>query len=164
MLRNVLRSVFPVLAAGMLLAGCGQGPEGPEVPQAREITRENFRDVGDWVIHFNAQPTDMLPAEVAKAYGIERSGNRAMLNVTVMRKEEGTIGTAVSADVSVKASNLTGQLKNMSLRKITEGPAIYYIGELPVANQETLVFEIDVRPEGASESYTIRFRQQFYAS
>lgn len=164
MLRHALRFVIPVLAATVSLAGCGPGSEGPDAPQAREITQENFRDVGDWVIHFNAQPTNMLPAEVAKAYGIERSGSRAMLNVTVMRKEEGTIGKAVSADVSVKASNLTGQLKKMTVRKITEGPAIYYIGEVPVANQETLVFEIDVQPEGASESYTIRFRQQFYAS
>ena len=164
MLRHALRIVFPVVAATTLLAGCGPGQEGPDVPQAREITQEHFRDVGDWVIHFNAQSTNMLPAEVAKAYGIERSGNRAMLNVAVMRKEEGTIGKAVSADVSVKARNLTGQLKNITVRKITEGPAIYYIGEIPVANQETLVFEIDVRPEGAVESYTIRFRQQFYAS
>jgi hypothetical protein len=164
MIKTAFRIVLPALATAALLVACGPGGDERDAPQAREITRENFRDVGDWVVHFNAQPTDMLPAEVAKAYGIERSGNRAMLNVAVLRKEEGTTGTPVTANVTVKASNLTGQLKNMALREITEGPAIYYIGEVPVANQETLVFEIVVRPEGAADSYTIRFRQQFYAS
>ena len=95
---------------------------------------------------FSAQSTDQLPPEVARAYNIVRSKNRAMLNVSVLREED---GTAVVAQVSVKTVNLTGQLKNVTMRQIEEGDAIYYIGEVAIANRETLVFDISVTPEGS---------------
>jgi hypothetical protein len=64
----------------------------------------------------------------------------------------------------VAARNLTGQLKNVSIRKIEEAGAIYYIGEIGVANRETLIFEISVTPEGESQTHVVSFRQQFYTS
>ena len=77
--------------------------------------------------------------------------------------EEGT-NTPVTADVSVKTVNLTGQLKNVTMRKIEEQEAIYYIGETPVANQETLIFDISVRPEGVETASDVRFKRQFYSN
>lgn len=142
---------------------CGQGPSQDEgAPQAQEITRENFQEFGDYVVYFNAQATSMLPPEVARAYGIQRSSNRAMLNVTIIRKVSGSTGQPTPAVVSVDASNLTGQLKEVDVREVREGEAIYYIGELSVANRETLIFDISVRPEGVSDPFRVRFRQQFY--
>jgi hypothetical protein len=158
----VPRSWLIALLATTAVA-CGQGPSQDEgAPQAREITRENFQEFGDYVVHFNAQATSMLPPEVARAYGIQRSSNRAMINVTVIRKVPGSTGQPTQAVVSVDASNLTGQLKEVDVREVREGEAIYYIGELSVANRETLIFNISVRPEGATESFRVRFQQQFY--
>ena len=104
----------------------------------------------------------VLPAEVARAYGIVRSDSRDMLNVSVIRKQAGTIGKPVAAQVKVNASNLTGQLKNVDVRQIDEGDAIYYIGELSVANRETLIFDITVTPDGASAPSEVRFKREFY--
>lgn len=160
--RPVLRPWLIALLATTVVA-CGQGPSQEEsAPQAREITRENFQEFGDYVVHFNALATSMLPPEVARAYGIQRSSNRAMLNVTVIRKVPGSTGRPTQAVVGVDASNLTGQLKDVEVREVREGEAIYYIGELPVANRETLIFDISVRPEGSTDSFRVRFRQQFY--
>ena len=83
-----------------------------------------------------------------------------MLNVSVV--EEAT-RQPVSATVTVKTVNLTGQLKNVVMRKIQEQEAIYYIGETPVANRETLVFDISVTPEGVEEASSLRFQRQFYS-
>ena len=47
------------------------------------------------------------------------------------------------------------------MRMIQEQEAIYYIGETPVANQETLVFDISVRPDGVEEASDVRFKRQF---
>lgn len=153
--------LIAVLAS--FLGACGQGQSPDQgAPPAREITRENFQDFGAYVVHFNAQATSMLPPEVARAYGIRRSSNRAMLNVTVIRKVPGSTGRPTQAVVGVDASNLTGQLKDVEVREVREGEAIYYIGELPVANRETLIFDISVRPEGSTDSFRVRFRQQFY--
>jgi len=130
------------------------------VPQAQPAAASDA-DIGDHVVHFSAQSTDQLPPEVARAYGIVRSKNRAMLNVSILK--EGTI-TAVTADITVRTVNLAGQLKNVTMRKIQEGDAIYYIGETGIANRETLIFNISITPEGATEASDVSFMRQFYSN
>jgi hypothetical protein len=141
-----------------VLSACGEGGEAADVPVAQPANASDA-DIGDHVVHFSAQSTDQLPPEVARAYNIVRSKNRAMLNVTVLREAD---NTPVTADVRVKTVNLTGQLKNVTMRKITEQEAIYYIGEIPVANRETLIFDISITPEGATEPAEVRFKRQFF--
>jgi hypothetical protein len=152
-----------VVAAGtsvvaILLAACGGGAD-PTVPQAR-AAGETMADIGDHVVHFSAQSTDQLPTEVARAYNIVRSKNRAMVNVAVLEQDT---NTPVTANVTVKTVNLTGQMKNVVMRKVQEQEAIYYIGETPVANRETLIFDLSITPEGATEASQIRFQRQFYS-
>lgn len=157
---------FPLMAIlAMTIAACGQDQSGSDGTEpATEITRRSFTEFGDFVVHYNAQATEMLPPEVARAYGIQRSANRAIVTVSVLRKAEGTIGQPVAAAITIDASNLTGQLKTVETREIQESGAIYYIGEIGVANRETLIFDITVRPEGETKSFRIKFRQQFYTS
>jgi len=128
------------------------------VPQAQPASASDI-DIGDHIVHFSAQSTDQLPPDVARAYGIVRSKNRAMLNVSVIK--EGTT-IAVPADITVRTVNLAGQLKNVTMRKIEEQEAIYYIGETAVANHETLVFNISITPEGATVASDVRFTREFY--
>lgn len=141
-----------------LVAACGGPGESAAVPEAQPAGASST-DIGDHVIHFSAQSTDQLPPEVARAYDIVRSKNRAMLNVSVLRKED---NTSVVADVTVKTVNLTGQLKNITMRRINEQEAIYYIGEVAVANRETLIFDISVMPEGSDTASDVRFKRQFF--
>lgn len=141
-----------------LLSACGGPDESATVPEAQPAGSTSA-DIGDHVVHFSAQSTDQLPPEVARAYNIVRSKNRAMLNVSVLNESD---NTAVAANVSVKTVNLTGQLKNVTMRQINEQDAIYYIGEIPVANRETLIFDISVQPEGVDTVSDVRFKRQFY--
>lgn len=148
-----------VLAVGFLvtIAGCQQPPN-----EAAFRGTETSKDFGDYVVHFSALTTDQLTAEIAQRYGIVRSKNRAMLNVNILKKEEGTIGTPVAGEVSVFANNLTGQLKNITVREIREGEAIYYIGECSITNRETLIFTIDVTPINEASSFSVRYMKQFF--
>jgi hypothetical protein len=148
------------LACLSLLAACGGPTADTPVPQAQDAGN-SFVDIGEHVVHFSALSTDQLPPEVARQYNIVRSKNRAMLNVSVL--DEST-GNAVTADVVVKTVNLTGQLKNVTMRKIEEQEAIYYIGETPVANRETLIFDISITPEGMTEAKDVRFKRQFFTN
>ena len=84
------------------------------------------------------------------------------VSVGVPSKRESD-SASVPAEVSVKTVNLTGQLKNVAMREIEEQDAVYYIGETPVANRETLVFDISVTPEGASNPSEVRFKRQFFS-
>lgn len=166
MSKMTISRIFTSLFAVALLAAC-QEPEQVDPKLAQEPpSQDSHRDFGDYRIHFNALSTDNLAPEVAKAYNIVRSKNRAMLNVSVIRREPAGVGTPVKGRVSVRATNLTGQLKTMKLREIAEGQGgsggIYYIGEIPVADGETLIFDISVTPAGESSSYQVRFQKQFF--
>ena len=141
-----------------LASACGGSGEPGDVPEAQPAGATSA-NIGDHVVHFSAQTTDQLPPAVARAYNIVRSKNRAMLNVSVLRASD---NTAVEAVVAVKTVNLTGQLKNITMRQINEQEAIYYIGELPVANRETLIFDISVIPDGADQASEVRFKRQFF--
>ena len=147
-----------ILSLSGLIAACGGGGDTPAVPTA-EPAGESMKDIGDHVVHFSAQSTDQLSPDVAKAYNIVRSKNRAMLTVSVLRESD---NVSVPADVTVKTVNLTGQLKNVTMRRIDEQDAVYYVGETAVANRETLIFDITVTPEGGTGPSEVRFKREFF--
>jgi hypothetical protein len=149
-----------VLSFLSLIAACGGPGADATVPRAEPAAASSV-DIGNHIVHFSALSTDKLPPEVARTYNIVRSQNRAMLNVSIIEKGS---NTPVVASVTVKTVNLTGQLKNVTMRMIREQAAIYYIGETPVANQETLIFDISVKPDGVEEPSDVRFKRQFFTN
>lgn len=128
------------------------------------VLAENSTTTGGYTIHHNALTTDVLPAQVASAYGIQRSKNRGLLNVSVIRDEPGTLGTPVRANIRAVAKNLFGQIRQIDLREIVEERAIYYIAEFPIAHGETLLFEFEVMPEGGRYPLRATMRRDFYTN
>jgi len=146
------------------LSGCGPSAE-VDVTNTQEgvlPATESSRDFGDYVVFFNALNTDQLTPDIARQYEIVRSKSRAMLNVSIHRKQEDGSTTAVTGAVSASAINLTGQLKPMTLREIREEDAIYYIGELAITDAEVLIYTIDVTPSNEPSRFTVRFKKQFF--
>jgi hypothetical protein len=146
------------------VAACGGPGENAEVPEALPAG-DSFSDIGDHVVHFNAITTDQLPAEYARNYGITRSPNSAMLNVSIIDEAD---DLPVAGDVSVKVVNLTSQLKDVEIRRIDEPgtddtfDAIYYVGIVDIRNREVLVFDVTVKPEGVDKAESLRFTRQFF--
>jgi hypothetical protein len=85
-----------------------------------------------------------------------------MLTVSIIEKEAGAVGTPVAATVTASAVNLNGQLKNVTIREISEDGSFYYIGDCGVADEETLIFTIEVTPTGETTPFSIRYRKQFF--
>ena len=141
-----------------VLNSCSGINENAAIPLA-QTARPTFIDIGNYSIHFSAQLTNQLPLEVARKYKISQSKNTALLNIAVV---ENMTQIPVSANISVKATNLAGQRKNFTLRMLHDKEAIYYIGETSVANHETLIFDIEVIPEDTAENSQIRFESKFY--
>jgi len=123
---------------------------------------EQAKDFGKYRIHYSAIQTSFLSPKVSHDYGIGRSRNRIMLNIAVQEIIPDGKNKSIVASVTVTATNLTGQLKSLSMRPIHDRDVIYYIGELGVANQETLDFKINVKPENSKENLVFNFRQKFY--
>jgi hypothetical protein len=128
---------------------------------ALPVLAENSVRSGDLVVHYNAVPTTSLTADVARQYGITRSANRALVNVSVRRGAPGA-DQAVPATVRVAATNLNGQRSDLRVREVREGEAIYYLAEARVQGQETLNFEVEVSAEGATAPVRASFRQEFF--
>ena len=149
----------------VLLSACEQNTGTSQNNTARVSFDPNVHDkeLGKYIIHVNALTTDQLPAEVARGYKISRSKNRAMLNISI-REKQGDGEKPVTASVKITAKNLSSQLKNVKLREIKDKDpiAIYYIGELPVSNEETIIFDMDIIPTGTSEPVLLSYKQQFY--
>lgn len=123
---------------------------------------ENSTKTPGYTIHHNAIPTAILTPEIASSYGITRSKYRGLLNISVIKDVPGTTGKAVPATVEAYTFNLIGQIYNIKLRRVEEGEAIYYIGDFPIVDAETLKIRLEVRPEGAARSVKTEISQQFF--
>ena len=152
-----------LLAALLSVVGCDGASNAPAGAVADSAIDVTYVEWGTYVIHFNAFTTDQLAPDVASKYGIVRSKSRAMLNVTVLGKQPDGTTKPVKAQVVVQVANLAAQIKTLQLREIVEGDgeAIYYVGDTAVAKGETLVFDVQVTPEGESQSHRLKFTRHF---
>lgn len=121
---------------------------------------ENAKEYADHIVYYNAFPTDSLPPQMTKQYGLKRSKNYAMVNISVMEKGAGT-PVGVKSKVTGNLKNLMGQSRALEFREIKEGKAVYYIAQIGVQSRENVNFFIDIVPEGGKEKYEIKFSKKF---
>lgn len=151
-----------LLAAGLTACGpSGSGTSLNDAPQARELA-PTVQDFGDYIVHYNAISSDSITPQDASRYGIARSRSKALINVVMLNKDGSPGHTPVGGSVSARVNNLTGQTKSVEMQQVTEGDAIYFIGVVPVAHNETLNFNIDATPDGRDEPLQVKFQQQFF--
>jgi hypothetical protein len=120
----------------------------------------NSMRVGDLYVYYNALPSTQLTPEIARQYGVTRSANRALLNVSVRRGEPGA-DVAVPATVRAVATNLAGQRNTVAMREVRDGEALYYLGEARVSGQDTLTFELEIIVQGQAPMSAV-FKQEFF--
>ncbi len=123
---------------------------------------ESSMEFGDYVVHYNAFRSDTISPEVAKQYGLARASNRILVNIAVLKKVMNTTGKPTSSKVTGHASNLTGQLKQLEFKEITEGTAIYYLAEAKISDGEFLKFDIKIMPEGETRAARLKFNKRFF--
>ena len=124
---------------------------------------QQSQDFGEYVVHYNALNSNLIPPQVAKSYGIKRSSSQVLLNITLLKKVLDTPGTPTAATIVASATNLTGQRREISIREIKDSEgAIYYLGEFPVHNMETFNFVVEATPKGEDQALVVKFLQQFY--
>ncbi|MFA5240762.1 MAG: DUF4426 domain-containing protein [Sulfuricella sp.] len=116
---------------------------------------------GDVDVNYNVVTTDTLAPQVARAYGIQRSKNRLLLTVAVSRMDERNIPRPVSADVTAHTVNMIEQQRQIKMRNIKEGEAIYYIGDFSFATPDFLRFTLNVAEPGAAKPWKIEFQRNY---
>jgi len=122
---------------------------------------EQPRNFGDYTVHYTAFTTDNLTPSVARAYNIPRSKKRALLNVSVLKKTANDSSRPTRASIKGTTTSPGQQLRELSLREISEKGTIYYIAETPVVDAETLKYSLEIIPEGETTAYRFSFQEQF---
>lgn len=107
-------------------------------------------------IHYIVFNSSFLQPAVAKASGLERGKNIAVLNVSPLRNGKGEKST-----VSGSMTNLLGQIKNLEFREIDEGDAVYYIAQFPIDSRELLKFDIKL-VDSERKSHSLKFNQEVF--
>ncbi|MGL5186664.1 MAG: DUF4426 domain-containing protein [Plesiomonas shigelloides] len=120
---------------------------------------EQLQTLGNLEIHYSVFPSTMLTPEIASRNGLTRSNYRTILTVTAL--DASVAGKpAVDINLSGQAQNLIGNTRQLSFKAVQEGSARYYLAEVPIVNEETYRFTLDIQSKTASG--TVRFQQTFY--
>ena len=105
------------LLMASLVTGCDPGPTPPQASAAApavEPDTTSSRDFGEYVVYFNALRTDALTPEIAKMNNIARSANRALVNISLVKKAEGTAGAPVNFAVQLALGAQTSTTNPLS--------------------------------------------------
>jgi len=146
MLRRVL-SFLPVLLLAVSLP----------------VQAEQYRDFGHYRVHYSAFKSDMLSPEIAKAYDLSRSHYKAVVNITVQKKE-GDSYQPVEASVKGTARDIYSKVQNLKMKEVKEGNVVYYLAELPIVDEQKLTFTIHVKPKGEDVVREVSFARQFFVN
>lgn len=139
--------LFAVLCRILIATSIGMLPTNSYAEQAQTL--------GQWEVHYIVLNSTFLQPDIARQYGVQRSKYNAFVNISVLDKDS---KEAQDVDVRGVATNLLGNSKELSFKKVQEQQAIYYLAQLSFRNRETFRFEITV--QHGNEQQTLKFKQE----
>ena len=118
-----------------------------------------FKNFKNWQVHYSVFPSSFLQPKIANHYGIIRSDYHAVVNISVLAKEN---KAAKKVLISGTATNLVGQTKSLTFTEIVDGDAIYYIANIKYSNEETLRFKLNIKTPKIHEQ--LSFKKTLYVN
>ena len=150
-MKALLQGLFLIFAATAVQA---------QIDQPKEIsTEEKF---GDYTVHYNVFTSTDIPAKVAEAYKLVRGKDRALLNISLTKTENGSTSLGLPAVLAGARKNLMQQKQALTFIEIKEGDATYYLAPFVFNNEELLHFDIQVSPDANSKPMTFTFNRTLY--
>ena len=120
---------------------------------------KNMKKMDNINVHYIALGSTFLTPEIAKAYGIERSRYKGLVNISVLdNTQKGN--PAKTVIINGKARNDVGQIKSLEFIEVVEGEAVYYLAQVSYSNEETIYFDINITDKG--QQHNLKFSQKFY--
>ena len=110
------------------------------------VSAEQKKTFGDYDVHYSVLNSTFISPEVAKAYGIVRGKDRALINIAVRQNLDRGMSKAKKSIISGHSSDLIHRTE-LEFREIIEQEAIYYIAELRFNNKELRTFTIKIQPD-----------------
>ncbi|MBA6340046.1 DUF4426 domain-containing protein [Colwellia sp. MB02u-10] len=120
---------------------------------------ENMKKMDGLNVHYIALGSAFLTPEIAKAYGIERSRYKGLVNISVLDNTQAG-NPSKTVFINGKARNDVGQIKSLEFTEVKEGDAVYYLAQVSYTNEETIYFDINITDKG--KQHNLKFSQKFY--
>jgi len=119
-----------------------------------EVKRQ--QSYGELDVHYNIFNSTFLQPDTAKAVGLNRSKNQAVLNVSMVKSGKGQKGA-----VTGSFQNLLGQTEVLNFKEIDEGDAVYYLAQFAITGRELLRFELQVT-DSDGKAHLLKFNQEVF--
>lgn len=150
-MKKLLQSVLLIFVAATAQA---------QIDQPKEIsTTAKF---GDYTLHYNVFHSTDIPAKVAEAYKLVRGRDRALVNISLTKTENGSTSLGLPAVVSGATKNLMQQKQALKFIVVNEGNATYYLAPFVFNNEELLHFDIQVSVNENTKPMTFTFNRTLY--
>lgn len=128
------------------------------VTSANSVQGGQYKELGPWQVHYIAFPSTFIQPNIAKAYGLERSNYKGIINISVLANKEGT--PAQKAKLTGEAKNLLGSKQTLEFKEVVDGDAIYYLAQVDFRNEEIYRFKININQ--GNNFQVLNFQQKFY--
>jgi hypothetical protein len=128
------------------------------ITSADSVQGGQYKELGPWQVHYIAFPSTFIQPNIAKAYGLERSNYKGIINISVLANKEGT--PAQKAKLTGEAKNLLGSKQTLEFKEVVDGDAIYYLAQVDFRNEEIYRFKININQ--GNNFQVLNFQQKFY--
>jgi hypothetical protein len=131
-----------------------------QIDQTKEITTS--QKAGDYTVHYNVFNSTDIPATVAEQFKLVRGKDRALVNISLVKTENGNTTLGLPAIVSGTTRNLMQQKQSLKFIEIKEGDVTYYLAPFVFNNEDLLYFDIQVKANENSSPILVQFNRTLY--
>lgn len=125
---------------------------------SEQMQGAQYKELGPWQVHYIAFPSTFIQPQIAKAYDLERSGYKGIVNISILKND--TDATAQIAILKGTARNLLGNKQTLDFKEVIEGESIYYLAQVDFTNEEILRFDVEIQQ--GNQFQKLQFQQKFY--
>ncbi|MDY7219762.1 DUF4426 domain-containing protein [Denitrificimonas sp. JX-1] len=119
-----------------------------------EVKRKH--SYGELDVHYNIFSSTFLQPETARAVGLNRSKNQAVLNISMVKSGQGEKGSVTGG-----YKNLLGQDNELTFTEIDEGDAVYYLAQFTISSREVLIFDLQIT-DSKGQTHLLKFNQEVF--
>jgi hypothetical protein len=125
------------------------------------IANAQFVKSGNLRAYASAVLSNQINIDTAREYGITRSASRVLLHVVVREGEPGK-DKAIPATIAADAIRPDRSHTTIVLQKTESNGEVFYLGDISIAKNDALNFEIMIEVPNA-EPMRMTFFQEFYS-
>lgn len=125
-----------------------------------EAQGDSMKQFGEYQVHYNVFNSSFLTPEIANEYGLKRAKNRALMNVSVLKRQEDGTYRGITAQVKGVHNDLVLQ-EPLKFKEIIEENAVYYIADFKIRHRIDVYFNVEVQVEG-EKPFTVQWQKRLY--